>query len=104
MPKPTASPRGQRVGVEDAARLGIEAGDLVRIESPRGSIEVPARVGHGRAGSVFVPFHYGAWQPDDQAASETDRQANELTLTAWDPVSKQPYFKTAACRVAKVTP
>ena len=23
-------------------------------------------------------------------------------MTVWDPVSKQPYFKTAACRVTKV--
>jgi hypothetical protein len=23
-------------------------------------------------------------------------------MTVWDPVSKQPYFKTAACRVRKV--
>jgi hypothetical protein len=23
-------------------------------------------------------------------------------MTVWDPVSKQPYFKTAACRVAKI--
>ncbi len=23
-------------------------------------------------------------------------------MTVWDPVSKQPYFKTAACRVVKV--
>ncbi len=30
------------------------------------------------------------------------RQANELTMTVWDPVSKQPYFKTAACRATKV--
>jgi hypothetical protein len=25
-----------------------------------------------------------------------------LTMTVWDPVSKQPYFKTAACRVTRV--
>ena len=31
------------------------------------------------------------------------RAANELTLTEWDPVSKQPHFKYAAVRVAKVT-
>jgi hypothetical protein len=27
------------------------------------------------------------------------RAANELTLTSWDPVSKQPVFKVAAVRV-----
>ncbi len=30
------------------------------------------------------------------------RAANELTLTAWDPVSKQPYYKYAAVKVERV--
>jgi hypothetical protein len=30
------------------------------------------------------------------------RAANELTITDWDPVSKQPMFKVAACRVTQV--
>jgi hypothetical protein len=46
---------------------------------------------------VFVPFHYGYW---DRGAPAPDggapRAANELTITAWDPVSKQPLFKVAA--------
>jgi len=33
---------------------------------------------------------------------EASPAANELTLTAWDPVSKQPYFKYAAVRLWKV--
>jgi hypothetical protein len=53
-------------------------------------------------GAVFAPFHYGAWDPDDVAVDGHRRQANELTMTIWDPVSKQPLFKTAACRVTKV--
>ncbi|WIM93077.1 molybdopterin oxidoreductase family protein [Actinoplanes oblitus] len=76
----------------DAERLGIAEGDMVRVESPRGSIEAPARIGRVKEGAVFAPFHYGG----------EDRQANELTMTVWDPVSKQPCFKTAACRVSKV--
>ncbi|MGA5299954.1 molybdopterin oxidoreductase family protein [Nucisporomicrobium flavum] len=80
----------------DAAGLGIAEGDLVRVESPRGSIEVKARVGQVMPGAVFAPFHYGSAGDDPQG------QANELTMTVWDPVSKQPYFKTAACRVTKL--
>jgi len=49
-------------------------------------------------GAVFAPFHYGSAAPTEGPG----RQANELTMTVWDPVSKQPYFKTAACRVTKV--
>ena len=83
----------------DAERLGISEGDVVRVESPRGAIEVRARVGFVREGTVFAPFHYGSW---DRDALSTTRQANELTMTVWDPVSKQPCFKTAACRVIRV--
>jgi hypothetical protein len=32
------------------------------------------------------------------------RAANELTLTGWDPVSKQPMFKVAAVRLTKLDP
>ena len=48
---------------------------------------------------VFVPFHYGYWDLGPDA--EPNRAANELTLTAWDPVSKQPHFKVAAVRLVK---
>jgi predicted molibdopterin-dependent oxidoreductase YjgC len=73
----------------------------VRVESPRGAIEVRARIGPVMAGAVFAPFHYGHWDPDD-VSDAGHRLANELTMTIWDPVSKQPLFKTAACRVVKV--
>ena len=62
---------------------------------------MPARVGSVRPGTVFAPFHYGYWDtPADGPAHP--RAANELTMTEWDPVSKQPFFKTAACRVSRV--
>lgn len=75
----------------DATRLGIGEGDIVRVTSRRGHIEAPARVSHVREGVVFAPWHYGG-----------DTAANELTLTAWDPVSKQPEFKVAAVAVERV--
>jgi anaerobic selenocysteine-containing dehydrogenase len=85
----------------DAERLGISEGDWVRVESPRGAIEVRARVGQVIEGAVFAPFHYGHWDPDPNTTDADRRLANELTMTVWDPVSKQPSFKTAACRVIK---
>ena len=33
----------------------------MRVRSPRGALEGPARIGAIRAGVVFVPFHYGYW-------------------------------------------
>jgi anaerobic selenocysteine-containing dehydrogenase len=85
----------------DAAELGINEGDWVRVESPRGAIEVRARIGRVTPGAVFAPFHYGNWDPDDLTDAD-HRSANELTMTVWDPVSKQPTFKTAACRVTRL--
>ncbi|KQU68936.1 hypothetical protein ASC58_09790 [Phycicoccus sp. Root101] len=56
-------------------------------------------MGRVMKGAVFAPFHYGTWDLTDAELDSPSRQANELTMTVWDPVSKQPYFKTAACRV-----
>jgi ferredoxin-nitrate reductase len=94
------------LSADDAAALGVHDGDVIRIGSARGAIEAPARVGDVRAGVVFVPFHYGYWDRDcsgPDGADDAGRAANELTITAWDPVSKQPMFKTAAVSVSKVS-
>jgi anaerobic selenocysteine-containing dehydrogenase len=88
---------------EDAERLGIADGDLVAVESARGRVEAPARLTGIREGVVFVPFHYGYWdEPEGSEPNGRARAANELTITRWDPVSKQPIYKTAAVRVEKV--
>ena len=86
------------IAPEDAGPLGIAEGDLVRVESARGALEARARVSDIRPGAVFVPFHYGDVDRDGRPS----RAANELTITAWDPVSKQPAFKGGAVRVTKV--
>jgi anaerobic selenocysteine-containing dehydrogenase len=81
------------ISEQDAADLGVAEGDWVRVTSRRGRIEAPARISHVREGVVFAPWHYG---------SARTTAANELTLTAWDPVSKQPEFKVAAVRVERL--
>ena len=58
--------------------------------SPRGTLRAPLRVSPIEPGTVFIPFHYAG-----------SGQANLLTMTVWDPVSKQPTFKTAVCRVVR---
>jgi anaerobic selenocysteine-containing dehydrogenase len=86
----------------DAERLGVSEGDLLCVSSPRGSIEVPARVRDLREGVVFVPFHYGYWDVGVEAGPDgRSRAANELTMTIWDPVSKQPQLKTAAVKLER---
>ena len=87
------------MSAEDADRMDLNEGDLVEVASRRGSIRAPLRVSGVRRGVVFAPFHYGGW---DQPQGADPTAANELTITEWDPVSKQPLFKVAAVRVSKV--
>lgn len=81
----------------DAEKLGISEGDRLEVESRRGKAQGPAVIGNIKPQHVFIPFHYGYWdKPGRQMA------ANELTITEWDPVSKQPYFKYSAVKVQKI--
>jgi anaerobic selenocysteine-containing dehydrogenase len=89
------------VSPSDAERLHIAEGDLVEVSSPRGSITAPCRITGIRDAVIFVPFHYGYWDADDDGHQ---RAANELTITDWDPCSKQPIFKTAAAQLRRVGP
>jgi formate dehydrogenase major subunit len=82
------------ISPEDAAELSIANGDLVRIESRRGTIEAPARIDDGlRAGVVFMTLHF----PDEVAT-------NLLTIDVSDPKSGTAEFKACAVRVARVVP
>ena len=75
----------------DLSKLGIEAGDAVRVETRRGAIELKARSdGAVPAGMVFVPFCYA------------EAAANALTNPALDPLGKIPEFKYCAARVEAV--
>jgi anaerobic selenocysteine-containing dehydrogenase len=85
---------------EDATALGLAEGDLAEIASPRGAVHARVRISEVRPGVLFLPFHYGYWELPDGADGDTHRRAaNETTVTDWDPVSKQPIFKTSAARI-----
>jgi anaerobic selenocysteine-containing dehydrogenase len=83
----------------DARRHGLAEGAPAEITTPRGAVRARVRIGGIREGVLFVPFHYGYWDTDDPAGDKGERAANELTITDWDPVSKQPLFKVAAATV-----
>jgi len=75
---------------DDAARLGIQNGDAVRVTSRRASIVLRARVTpKTNPGVVFIPFHF------HEAA------ANLLTHDIIDPQAKIPEYKAAVVRVSK---
>jgi ferredoxin-nitrate reductase len=85
----------------DAESLGVGEGDVVRVESSRGRLEAKARISGIREGVIFAPFHYGYF--DSNGLDGRPRAANELTITEWDPASKQPLYKTGAVRVTKIS-
>jgi anaerobic selenocysteine-containing dehydrogenase len=88
----------------DAIKHGVVEGDWLEISSPRGRVTARVRLSGIRPGVLFLPFHYGYW--DTRSGSgpggEPGRAANELTITDWDAVSKQPLFKTAAAAVRRL--
>jgi predicted molibdopterin-dependent oxidoreductase YjgC len=87
----------------DAEKLGVGEGDMVRVESPRGRLEARARLSGIKEGIVFAPFHYGYFDtPEGDSPNGHPRAANELTITDWDPASKQPLFKIGAVKVTKI--
>ncbi|MEU0240259.1 nitrate reductase [Nocardiopsis sp. NPDC006198] len=95
------------VAPSDAEDAGVREGDLVEVVSPRGAVRARARIAGIRPGVLFVPFHYGYWDSEDRGGGEDvpkDRAANEMTVTDWDPVSKQPLFKTSAAGLRLLEP
>lgn len=82
------------VSPEDARRLGVVDGEVVRVTSPRGSVEAPVRIDPVlRPGLVFMTFHF---------PGEVD--TNVLTIDATDPKSGTAEFKAAAVRIDRITP
>ena len=78
------------VNPDDLHALGMESGDLLTIESRRGTLAVATRVDEGMQQGVFMmPFTY------HEAA------ANLLTNDALDPFGKIPEFKFCAIRVGR---
>jgi assimilatory nitrate reductase catalytic subunit len=74
-----------------AAELGIADGDWVTAESRRGNCTLRASVVRTiRPDTVFIPYHWGG-----------RKSANQLTISAQDPISKIPEFKVCAVRVRK---
>jgi ferredoxin-nitrate reductase len=72
---------------------------MIKIGSRRGNVKAVARITDIISGTVFIPFHYGYWDADE---NDHERSANELTIPVWDPISKQPHFKYAAVNLEKI--
>ncbi len=72
----------------DMLALGVQAGDVVTVQSRRGAVAIHLRRDDGTPhGAVFIPFAY------------YEAAANLLTNAALDPVGKIPEFKYCAVSV-----
>ena len=75
----------------DLTRLGAAPGEMIRVETRRGILELKARVDRAvPEGVVFIPFCYA------------EAPANFLTNPQLDPYGKIPEFKFCAARLGKV--
>ena len=76
----------------DADRLGVATGEVVRVSSPRGSVDMELRVMPDLPeGLAFTTFHF----PDLV-------DVNVLTSDAWDRKSGTAEFKAASIRIDKI--
>jgi anaerobic selenocysteine-containing dehydrogenase len=75
----------------DAQKLGLRPHDRVDITSARGCVsKVELRITEIVApGQVFLPFHF------------VESNANQITQSAFDPISREPNYKQCAVRVER---
>src|SRR2546430_10807232 len=75
---------------DDAAELGLADGDMARVSSRRGVIELETKVSHREArGNCFIPFHF------------REAAANLLTIDEIDPFGTIPEFKFCAVAIER---
>ncbi len=76
------------ISAEDAKRLGVADGEMIRVSSRRGEVKVRARITKEvPAGMVWMAFHF------------REACANLLTNPAYDPVTYTAEYKACAVRI-----
>lgn len=75
----------------DAKRLDIEDGEVIRVSSRRGTVDVVAKITPDiPTGLIWMAFHF------------RENNANWLTNPAFDPISKTAEYKACAVKVEKI--
>ena len=78
------------ISKNDASKLGIRNGAMMKVSSRRGQIVVKAKVVDTiQEGLVFIPFHFA------------EAAANKLTAANLDPVAKIPEYKVCAVKLER---
>ncbi|MGE8499547.1 MAG: molybdopterin-dependent oxidoreductase [Pseudomonas sp.] len=81
---------------DEMRRRRLQAGDLVKVRSRRGSLILPVQADDAiRSGQAYLPMHWGN-------RFLKGLGTNVLTLPAFDPLSKQPELKHAGIEVSAV--
>jgi formate dehydrogenase major subunit len=86
--------RGESLDIspEDAATYGLVDGEVVKVSSRRGSVEVAVRIDESlRPGLTFMTMHF-----------QDEVKVNVLTIDATDPKSGTAEFKATAIRIDKL--
>ena len=95
-----------RINPDDAARLGVAKGEMVRVRSRRGAVELPALPErHVKPGHIHIPNGFGTRYPDP----ETGEVVAEGVCINWltdamdrDPFTGCPHHKYVRCQVERV--
>ncbi len=83
---------------DDAKTHKVKDGEMIKVESRRGAAQAKAKITETiRAGTCFMPFHWGGLWANGNAT------VNTSTQEAYDPTSKQPELKHCAIKIARVT-
>jgi formate dehydrogenase alpha subunit len=79
------------IAKKDMHKLNIKNGEIIKVKSRRGEIELAALESDKPAnGNVFIPFHFA------------EAAANKLTIDKLDPIAKIPEFKVCAVSIEKI--
>ena len=74
-----------------AERHGVRHGDLVEVQTRRGSVIVRAEVGRKlRPDTIWMPFHFA------------EAPTNKMTNDVFDPVTRTAEYKCCAARIRQV--
>lgn len=85
-------------------KIGVKEGDMVEVSSARGKVKVRAlvtdriqtyKVNGKDTETVGMPYHWGF------ASLSPGASANDLTISALDPVSSIPEYKVCLCNVRR---
>lgn len=79
------------INPEDAKKLRIKEGEIVKVKSKRGEIKVRVKIKKEiKEKVIFIPFHFA------------ESAANILTHSCLDPLAKIPEYKVCAVKIEKL--